>query len=324
MDAPTVAERQLAVCEFMGWPALRLQQGPLRLHLVPQIGGRLMGISHGANELCFVNPALAGRLPFVAGTDWRELCGSWDFPLWGGGKTWVAPEAQWPDGAPHADLDSGAYTLTRSWFDTESMGVELVSPVCRVSSLQITRRIELFAGDAAWQVTQTLCNRGTRPRQCGVWDVLMLRRPATLLVPLPATPGEPRDAAHGAAHPAVHPAVHPFTGKGPLPDLYAAGVIAVANGALHVVCAEAVEFKVGALSEHGEVQVRLPTADGALVYRRCSDIAPGEAYAHGHPLEVFNAPRLAYFEVESHSRYATLAPGESVTLKVSEQLTPAD
>lgn len=312
MDAPTVAARHLAVCEFMGWPALRLQQGGLRLHLVPQIGGRLMGISHGAHELCFVNPALAGRLPFVAGASWKELCGSWDFPLWGGGKTWIAPEAQWPGGAPHADLDSGPYTVIRSWIDAESMGVELESPVCRVSSLQIRRCIELFAGASSWRTTHTVSNRGALSRPCGVWDVLMLRRPASLLIPLPPTPGDARDA------------VHPIAGKGPLPDLYRAGVIAVADGALRVTCKDPVEFKVGALSEHGEVRVRLPTADGPLDYRRCADLVAGEPYAHGHPLEVFNAPQLDYCEVESHSRYATLAPGESVALVVGEQLAPAD
>ena len=260
----------------------------------------------------------AGRLPFVAGAPWKELCGSWDFPLWGGGKTWVAPESQWPGGAPHADLDSGAYTLTRSWFGSESMGVELESPVCRASSLQIRRRIELMAGDSAWRTTHTLSNRGTLSRQCGVWDVLMLRRPASVLIPLPPTQDE-----HRAADPAVHPAVHQFPGKGPLPDLYAAGVIAVEGGALRVRCDEAVEFKVGALSEHGEVRVRLASADGPLDYRRCSDLVAGASYAHGHPLEVFNAPQLAYFEVESHSRYATLAPGESVELVVDERLAPA-
>ena len=31
------------------------------------------------------------------------------FVLWGGDKTWLAPQDRWTDGDPFLDLDSGAY-----------------------------------------------------------------------------------------------------------------------------------------------------------------------------------------------------------------------
>ncbi len=103
-----------------------------------------MGIAHGGRELCFIHPDLAGR--HFDGGNWERLCGDWSFPLWGGGKTWVGPQSGWPDGAPHRDLDSGAWTVERTWFDARDMGAELRSPVCSQSGLQITRRLNLSAG----------------------------------------------------------------------------------------------------------------------------------------------------------------------------------
>lgn len=301
--------RTLADCTFLGWPALRLHQGPLQLHVVPQIGGRLMSICYGTDELCFINQALVGRIPLADGSDWAELCGDWGFPLWGGGKTWIAPESMWPDGAPHPDLDSGAYTVRDTWIDEHSMGVQLQSPICRLSGLQIERRIELFRGETRWSVTQSVTNLGTVPHQCGAWDVLMLRRPATVLIPLPSGLGDHREA------------VRPIAGKGPVNDLYEAGIVEINQGMLSVFCSEAIEFKIGVLSDYGEMQVQFDASGVPLIYRRRSNLSKGERYAHGHPVEVFSAPALPYFELESHSRLATLQPGESVTTIVDEELS---
>ena len=309
MHAPAKVSRQLTMCSFFGWPAIRLQQGKLTLHVVPQIGGRLMGIRHGNDEICFINPTLAGKIPGSGETDWKELCGDWDFPLWGGGKTWIAPESQWPGGVPHSDLDSGPYTILRSWIDARSMGAEMESPICRHSHLQIKRRIELFRGTRGWRVTATVTNRGPDPCECGAWDVLMLNRPATVLVTLPPHPNGGNEA------------VHPFADKGPLGDLYGAGVIGIGLNVLNVLCNEAVEFKVGALSESGEVKVRIRTTSDPLLYRRRTSSPGGRHYAHGHPIEVFNAPSLPYFEVESQSPLTKLAPGKVVSLVIDENLT---
>jgi hypothetical protein len=43
-------------------------------------------------------------------------------------------------------------------------------------------------------------------------------------------------------------------------------------------------------------------------------------YAHGMPLEVFNAPVLEYFEVETHSPLRTLGAGEILRFAVREAL----
>ncbi len=59
---------------------------------------------------------------------WPALCGEWRFPLLGGGKTWIAPESDWPAGAPHRDLDSLPWQVLDTWCDAHSMGIKVPRP----------------------------------------------------------------------------------------------------------------------------------------------------------------------------------------------------
>jgi hypothetical protein len=267
-----------------------------------------MGIRHGAGELCFINPALAGRLPSDDARVWQSLCGSWPFPLWGGGKTWVAPEADWPEGAPQRDLDSGAYSVLESWCDDVSMGIELQSGICRQSGLQIGRRIELPDGGSRWTVTHTLTNRGAVPRRCGIWDVLMLRRPAEVRIALGKSKfGDWRGAAH------------PVPGKGPA-DILNSDIVSGTDSCLLVRCQEAVGYKIGVESDSGEIWANLALPEGQFRYRRTSAVPADAGYAHGYPMEVFNSPILEYFEIETHSPLALIPPGQSIAYAVHEEV----
>ncbi|KAF1025500.1 MAG: hypothetical protein GAK37_02862 [Pseudomonas sp.] len=287
---------------FRGWSAWTLQQGALALHIVPGVGGRLMSIEYQGIELCFINPALEGKLADEDPQAWARLCGDWTFPLWGGGKTWVGPEADWPGGCPQRDLDSGAYTVLHTWQDAASAGIELQSPVCRQSGLQVRRKIFMSAGLAAWTVEHTLVNTTAQPVSVGIWDVLMLRRPGHVAVEWAADIGEFRA----------------IKGQGHLDDLAQQGFIASTAGHASVVCGQARQFKVGIAGTSGSLSVQLDLPEGRVRYWRKA-AAPAQAvYAHGHPVEVFNAPDLPYFEVESHSPRVTLAADGSVSFSVVE------
>jgi hypothetical protein len=224
-DESKRAVRSMEWTEFRGWPALLMKQGPLELTVVPSIGGRLMSIRHGGVELAFINEALAGRAPDQSATQWQALCGEWSFPLWGGGKTWIAPESQWPDGAPQRDLDSGSYDVLGTWCDAGSMGVELQSAVCRQSGLQVVRRIELSAL-GTWTTLHRLINRSNDVKDCGIWDVLMLRRPGIVSIRLDA-PGGDRSSWH------EH--IVPFADKGPIGDVRGSRFVRCADGVLSTV-----------------------------------------------------------------------------------------
>jgi hypothetical protein len=298
--------RTLSQANFRGWPSYHLRQGPLSLQVVPAVGGRLMGMAYGAEELCFIHPALEGKTYAGNSADWAALCGDWTFPLWGGGKTWIAPESAWPAQAPHRDLDSLAWAVNDVWCEDDSMGVTLQSPVCSQSGLQITRQLSLLAGGAQWTIEHTLTNCGVQPIACGIWDVLMLRRPAMAWVALPSAP------THGSA------AVIALPGKPSVEDLTRSGILTRHAQTVQVRCDSAQEFKCGFESDSGWVAVDFEGP--GLRYERHSDVSTNLAYAHGKPIEVFNAPRLPYFEVETHSPLVTLGPGHSTRYCIFESV----
>ncbi|NWE28814.1 hypothetical protein [Pseudomonas gingeri] len=297
---------QLHSGEFLGWPAWTLRHGELALQVVPDIGGRLMGIECAGTQLCFIHPQLVGEQASDDPQVWERLCGSWSFPLWGGGKTWVAPETAWPEGNPHRDLDSGRYTVLQTWVDDSSAGIELLSPVCRQSGLRIRRKITLQAQTQSWTVQHTLSNTGDGVVPCGIWDVLMLRRAGQVVVDL----GDSRDEPFRA-----------IAGQGSLEDLTRQELIAVDAGNALVRCEHGQQFKVGLGGGTGLARVRLDLPEGRYQYWRFAPVVPGtaaQAYAHGHPTEVFNAPDLPYFEIESHSPKIDLLPGRSISYTLTE------
>lgn len=309
---PTVP-RALEWTHYLDWPAVSLREGPLELFVVPSIGGRLMGIRYHGDELSFVNASLAGRVASDDADAWAELCGEWAFPLWGGGKTWVAPESRWPDGAPHRDLDSGAYTVVKTWSDDRSMGIELESPVCEQSGLQIYRHITIEAGTSRWSTLHRLTNRGSFARECGIWDVLMLNRPARVDVTVDADTYAPRDV------------VAQIAGKGPIADLCDTDIVRLNGAQLSVECDRAVEFKLGVAHATGELSATWPAGAGSLDgssrghrYSRRSPVVAGADYAHGTAIEVFNAPSLPYFEVETHAPLARLKAEQSTEYVITE------
>jgi hypothetical protein len=303
-----VAKHTLSQEVFLGWPAVVLRQEGMALSVVPSVGGRLMGIHAGAHALCFVHPELQGKNFCGDATQWDVLCGDWSFPLWGGGKTWVAPESAWPQGAPHRDLDSLAWQVTKSWCNATSMGIAVQSPACSDSGLQITRHLRWPIGAREWTVAHTLRNAGVQTQRCGVWDVLMLKRPATVKLPLPK-------AISG-----VFSGVVALPGKPAVETLLANGILELDEHYAWLRCTDALEFKCGFQSDAGEVSVEFP--DSNIRYTRRSAIDASQHYAHGHPLEVFNAPRLPYFEVESHSPVQNLLPGDCIHYVIHERLDP--
>jgi len=179
------------------------------------------------------------------------------------------------------------------------MGAELRSPVCRASGLQLFRRLSLPAttGASAWQIEHTVHNRGNAERCCGLWDVIMLKRPAQVRLPLRG-------------------AVHHLPGKAA-----PAHVLRVEGGQARIDCHEAGEFKLGFDSVDGEIHAELDTPSGPLRYQRRSALPARARYAHGHPLEVYNAPRLPYFEIETHSPACTLPPGASLSFRIDEAVS---
>ena len=51
---------------YKGWSCWFLKNGPVELVLVPQVGGRIMGIRWRGHDLSFTQPELEGQVVDVA------------------------------------------------------------------------------------------------------------------------------------------------------------------------------------------------------------------------------------------------------------------
>ena len=133
-----LVEPRLHPATYKGWDGCRLERGPLALVLVPQIGGRVMGVQWRGQELSFVNPDYEGRVEDVAAiADVHARKRQLGFLLWGGEKTWLAPQSRWT-----GDVPFGSRTLTvmtyvpgptgvpagGNWLHVSGMGGTIVLP----------------------------------------------------------------------------------------------------------------------------------------------------------------------------------------------------
>lgn len=257
-----------------GWASLRFTTGDAELIFVPQIGGRLMGIRLAGRELLFVNPELAGATPQTA--TFPD-----SFPLWGGEKTWVAPQSHWPAAVPFPLLDSGAYTAHK-----QDGRLVLTSAVCPSSGLQIVREILPESG-GMWSTRHRLRNRGSQHMFAGPWMVMMINRNVRFFVP-------------GAGQPVFM--------------LDAPGDVGASGTLTRIDCCDATRFKTGHNLTEGWFAAFMPLPDGrsAMIVQFAPLEPQGGRWAHGHPAEIFNSDLYPYCEMELHGPARDLAPGDEI------------
>ncbi len=293
------AATQINTGRHLGWPALCLRGPEFALALVPEVGGRIMGVEWRGQQLAFANPDLAGRMEDVAAlTDLRARKRELGLVLWGGDKTWLAPQAHWTDAAPFLGLDSGAYAVATEHGPAGAAEVRLTSPVCRESGMQIERRIRVDPGKPGWRCTHVLRNRSSRTVAWAPWVVAMYRRPAQVFLPTRA------DSAYPDG-------VKTYPEEGESRDLRS-GVVALFDGSARIDCSGNHRFKFGTDAAVGTAFAVLELAGGGRVgIRKQVPTFHPLPYAHGCVAEVFNSEQYPYFELEMHGPVVELAPGES-------------
>lgn len=294
---------------YAGWKnALWIEQGPLALVLVPQVGGRLMGLRWQNRALYWVNEQLAGRpleIHSIENPSVDKI--TWGFLLWGGDKTWLSPQERWNAGLPFLDLDSGAYTLNVLEQSPHQATIQMTSPICRETGIRITRTIQMGIADQSWTVTHRIENRGDRPIDWGAWGNSMVRRPATVFLPTRSNSTFPAG-------------VKTFEAEG---DAVAARaqVVSRLEDIAVVRCDEPIQFKYGVDSEQGAILAVMPLDGvGYLAYVKQFLTFHPEPYGHGCVAEVFNASEYPYLELEIHGPVRTLAPGASFELAETNRI----
>lgn len=293
---------------YKGWDSWHISHGPLELVLVPQVGGRLMGLRWRGHEMLFTDPALEGQVEDVDGNDdlaarKREL----GFPLWGGDKTWLAPQDRWSGGVPFLDLDSGPYELAIEQNRPDAVRLRMTSRVCRETGVQISRTVHVTAGHRGWTVVHRVINSSSAAVEWAPWGVSMLLRPARVYLPRTARSPYPDG-------------VKTFEDEG---EAAAARTRVLSElDALAVIdCRDETEFKYGVDPGEGwMLGVSEVPGPGFVGYLKQVPAYADRAYGHGCLSEVYNSHRFPYLELEVHGPLARLLPGESFELRERQQL----
>lgn len=167
--APAGPAAGIRPATYRGWSTTCLSNDWLELHVVPEIGGRVIQCRFDEKEFFWVNPQLAGRQPPSSGL---APDGSW--LNYGGDKLWPAPQgwdhdAQWP-GPPDAVLDGQPYALEQLPAGPDgTVAVRLTSRPDPRSGIQFSRVIRLHPAGTRVSVAATMTNVDTRPRRWGIW-----------------------------------------------------------------------------------------------------------------------------------------------------------
>lgn len=271
---PATDSLQVRWESYKGWDAWRLQRGPLALLIVPQVGGRIMGLQWRERELSFVNPDCQGRVQDVTAiADVRQCKRLLGFLLWGGDKTWLAPQSRWTDEVPFIDLDSGAYEIA---CDERAGSAAMISPLCRETGVQIERTVVLGEEIGHWSVKHTLRNRSEQPVTWGPWDVAMMLRPATVFLLTREDSAFPQG-------------LRTFENEG-VSARVRDQVVEFADGLAAISCRDPIRFKYGTDAMVGSILAIMETGSSELIgYRKSVPSYHPMPYASDCVVEVFNA-----------------------------------
>ena len=276
------------------WDVITLQVENLHLQILPGIGGRLWDVKFHSRSLLFQNPDLIGLS--VDETNLTALptrSPQFKFPLWGGEKTWIAPDYLWAKGAPYTALDSAPFQIT----SLSATHIELESPVCPISHLSVKRRIDVVSAQR-WTIRHHVENHGSAARPTGIWSVMMIDRPATIGVKMQNSDFQLVFGAVGNS------------------------VVELESNRI-ARCLAPQEFKIGLPNPDGKSLIKFGP-NGPWLECCVPPPQPGEAYAHQYPFEVFNSKDYPYCEAEWHSPIALLQPNDIITYQQEFQLWADD
>lgn len=155
---------------YNGWDSLNLRNGLIEVHVVPDIGGRIIQLKLDDFEYLWINDQLEGKSPTPTGLGPGD---SW--LNYGGSKLWPAPQGWgredfWP-GPPDGVLDGSPHVGSILVPDGKCASVQLVSQRDKRSGIQFTRTIKICDNAARVSLDCKMENIDTKPRRWGIWQV---------------------------------------------------------------------------------------------------------------------------------------------------------
>lgn len=286
----------------LGFPSINICTSHYEMAMVPSIGGRIMAFGEDGINLLYQNESLAGYRPNYEAESAEEMRAQREkspMLLYGGEKTWLAPQRDWGD-CPYADLDHGEYGLEIERSE-DTVKLILTSPVCRETQLQIIRTITCVGNKPYMDIEQKLMNHGLGPVTKGLWQVTMLNRDGIVDIP------------DGSVAIRAEQQV-------PMLNAENASIAREPDG-WRVNIHDQLRYKLGFMTDAGQTTARYRAANGKCYsLMKSYPVTPDQAYPHQTVVEVYNASDYPYYELEVHSPAYTLQPGENASFTIRWEL----
>jgi len=280
---------RLMAKNYGGWSGYCLTNGELELGIIPDIGGRIISLQVQGEELLYVDKKHLGETFDLGRIDnlsqFKEKFG---FRLWGGDKTWVAPEKNWIRGIPPLHLDAGKYTA-----EVYENAIQMTSPVDQETGLQIIRRVAML-DNGMIDLQQCFINRGTQRIQCGIWNVTQLLHPFHIYFPSPKR--------------SLIPDMR-FVASVRDKDILTSDI----GDWVKISCEKPLQFKYGSNIFQGKVLAIRESFDHTIAMIKTFFVNPQEKYPHGDMVEVYNSDEQPYLELEVLSPLVFLQPADQIT-----------
>jgi hypothetical protein len=174
---------QITEPEFYGWDSTALVNRFIRMDVVPDLGGKIMGYDFLGNQILWHTPTQEGHVDTDQGYGFGD-----GFFNPGGAKVWPSPQGwdgdgQWP-GPPDNVLDGSVYDLS---FDGSHITV--TSPPDDApgrSGLQLTHTYSLVPTTTIADLHLSMTNVVDRPVRWGLWHIatVPVDRPYTVYAPV--------------------------------------------------------------------------------------------------------------------------------------------
>jgi hypothetical protein len=273
--------------KFCGWKCYRLTFEDVSVVVAPEIGGRIIALAHQGEELLFVQKEHEGETFNFSKVDaLRAEKRKLGFRLWGGDKTWIAPQKDWWEGIPPLEIDAGSYEVR-----LEGNGFMMISPVCRETGVQITRRVNLDKKTGVLHLRQEMVNKSKDVVHKGIWNVTQLLRPFDIY--LPASKNQLRSYHEEDLTLPSHQIV-----------------VSEQDGWCKIPCRDNTLFKFGGMVDAGAIVALKESKGGTLAFLKTFDLDADAKYAHSSSVEVFNALDYNYVEMEIHAPLTQVKPGD--------------
>ncbi|HCU05328.1 MAG: hypothetical protein A2X77_04235 [Gammaproteobacteria bacterium GWE2_42_36] len=274
---------------YYGWAGYCLSNGEIEIGITPSIGGRIISLCYQQEELLYVDKNRLGET-FELGVidDLSTFKKNFGFRLWGGDKTWVAPEQSWVAGIPPLHLDAGQYTT-----QLDEKSITMTSPLDQETGLQITRKVTLQSGGEI-TLTQQFTNQSNKIILCGIWDVTQLLRPFRIYFP--------------ARKEQVKPDTRFAASLGNQHEL----LTTVAKDWVEIRCEKPLQFKYSFDIERGIAIALKEQADHFIAMIRYFKVNPKANYPQAGIVEVYNSDNYPYLELEVLSPSAELSHHDNI------------